>query len=80
MRSLAKKLSKEKEIEEMKAIEKDVKDLEKDLDARLAELRAQVKDLQQKAAKTVAERPMLSLGVAFVVGMAFGIALSRSKD
>jgi len=80
MRSLAKKLSKEKEIEEMKAIEKDVKDLQKDLDARLAELRAQVKDLQQKAAKTVAERPMLALGVAFVVGMAFGIALSRSKD
>ena len=64
----------------MKAIEKDVTALRKDLDARLAELREQVKDLQKKAAKTVAERPMLALGVAFAVGMAFGIALSRSRD
>jgi len=76
MRSLAKNLAKDKEVEETKAIE----ELKKDLDARLAELREQMKDLQQKAAKTVAERPMLALGVAFVVGMAFGIALSRSRD
>jgi len=73
-------LAKDKDIEEMKAIEKDVTALRKDLDARLAELREQVKDLQKKAAKTVAERPMLALGVAFAVGMAFGIALSRSRD
>jgi ElaB/YqjD/DUF883 family membrane-anchored ribosome-binding protein len=77
---LAKNLSKEKEIEEMKTIEEDVKDLRKELDARFVELRQQVKDLQKKAAKTVTERPMLALGVAFVVGMAFGIALSRSRD
>jgi len=77
---LANSLAKEKEAEEMKVIEKDVKELRKDLDTRLTELRAQVKDLQQKAAKTVAERPMLALGVAFVIGMAFGIALSRPKD
>jgi ElaB/YqjD/DUF883 family membrane-anchored ribosome-binding protein len=43
-------------------------------------VRDQLKDLQQKAAKTVVERPMLALGVAFVVGMAFGIALSGSRD
>ena len=73
-------MAKDKDIEEMKAIEKDVTALRKDLDARLAELREQVKDLQKKAAKTVAERPMLALGVAFAVGMAFGIALSRSRD
>lgn len=77
---MANSLAKEKEAEEMKVIEKDVKELRKDLDTRLTELRAQVKDLQQKAAKTVAERPMLALGVAFVIGMAFGIALSRPKD
>jgi ElaB/YqjD/DUF883 family membrane-anchored ribosome-binding protein len=64
----------------MKAIEQDFRALRRDMDASLTELRAQVKDLQEKAGKTVAERPLLTLGVAFVVGMAFGIALSRSRD
>jgi len=73
-------LAKDKEAEEMKAIEQDFKALRKELDVSLTELRAQVKDLQAKATKTVAERPLLALGVAFVVGMAFGIALSRSRD
>ncbi len=67
-------------MEGMKAIEQQFKDLRQDLDAGLGELRAEVKDLREKAAKTVAERPLLALGVAFVVGMAFGIALSRSRD
>lgn len=73
-------MAKDKETEEMKTIERDFKDLRKDLDASLTELRAQVKDLQEKAAKTVTERPLLALGVAFVVGMAFGVAMSRSRD
>lgn len=80
MQSSASILAKDKESEELKAIEGEVKDLRKDLDARLADLRGQVKALQQKATKTVAERPLLALGVAFVVGMAFGIALSKSRD
>jgi ElaB/YqjD/DUF883 family membrane-anchored ribosome-binding protein len=80
MPSKAMNLSKDKELEEMKAIEKDVKDLKKDLDTRLVELGKQVDDLQKKAAKTVTERPLPALGVAFAVGMAFGIALSRSSD
>lgn len=52
----------------------------KNLNESLADLREQVKDLKQKAAKTMTERPLLALGVAFVIGMAFGIALSGSKD
>ena len=70
----------EKEAEELKAIEGEVKDLRKDLDARMADLREQVKTYQQKASKVVAERPLLALGVAFAIGMAFGIALSNSRD
>jgi len=70
-------LARDKETEEMRAVEEDFKALKKDLDAHYVELRDQVKDLQQKAAKTVTERPLLALGVAFVVGMAFGIALSK---
>jgi len=80
MPSLATSLAKDKEAQEMKAIEEGFKDLRKDLDATLAELKGQVKDLQQKAAKTVTERPLLALGIAFVVGMAFGVALSGSRD
>lgn len=73
-------MAREKESEELKTIEGQVKDLRKDVDTRLTELREQVRTLQQKAAKTVVERPLLALGVAFLVGMAFGIALSRSRD
>jgi ElaB/YqjD/DUF883 family membrane-anchored ribosome-binding protein len=73
-------LAKNKDAEEIKAVEEDFKALKKDIDARYVDLRAQVKDLQQKATKTVSERPLLALGVAFVVGMALGVALSRSKD
>ena len=73
-------MAKDKEAEEIRAMEEDFKALKRDLDARYVELRGQVKDLQQKAAKTVTERPLLALGVAFVVGMAFGIALSGSRD
>jgi ElaB/YqjD/DUF883 family membrane-anchored ribosome-binding protein len=73
-------LAKDKEAEEIRTLEEDFKALRKDLDARYIELRGQVKDLQQKATKTVTERPVLALGIAFVVGMAFGIALSGSRD
>jgi len=73
-------LAKNKDAEEIKAMEEDFKALQKDIDARYVELRAQVKDLQQKVTKTVTERPLLALGVAFVVGMALGVALSGSKD
>jgi ElaB/YqjD/DUF883 family membrane-anchored ribosome-binding protein len=73
-------LARDKEAEEVKVMEDDFKALKKDLDARYVELRDQLKTLQQKTTKTVTERPLLALGIAFVVGMAFGVALSGSKD
>ena len=73
-------MSREKELQEMRNIEEYVKNLRKDMDKRLGELKVQVNDLQLKAAKTMAERPMLALGVAFVAGMAIGIALAKSSD
>jgi ElaB/YqjD/DUF883 family membrane-anchored ribosome-binding protein len=73
-------LAKNKDAEEIKAVEEDFRALRRDMDARYVELRSQVKDLQQKVTKTVTERPLLALGVAFVVGMAIGIALSGPKD
>ena len=57
-----------------------MKIVKSDLDKRLSDLKAQVDDVQRKAAKTVKEQPLLSLGVAFVLGMAIGIALANTGD
>jgi ElaB/YqjD/DUF883 family membrane-anchored ribosome-binding protein len=73
-------LSKSKEMEEMRNLEEYVKSLRKDMDKSLDELKAQMNVISQKATKTVAERPLLALGVAFVAGMAVGIALSKASD
>lgn len=57
-----------------------MKSLRKDVDSRLIDLKSELDDVQKKAAKTMKERPMLALGIAFMVGMAFGIALAKSGD
>lgn len=78
-RSYAKvrRMSKSKDVPD---IEEYVKELRKDVDKRLDDLKAQMNVISQKATKTVAERPLLALGVAFVAGMAVGIALSKAND
>jgi ElaB/YqjD/DUF883 family membrane-anchored ribosome-binding protein len=73
-------LSKNKEMQEVRNVEEYVKDLRKDMDKRMDELKAQMNVISQKATKVVAERPLLALGVAFVAGMAVGVALSKSSD
>jgi ElaB/YqjD/DUF883 family membrane-anchored ribosome-binding protein len=73
-------VSKNKEFQEMRNLEEYVKSLRKDLDSRLTDIKAQVDVLQDKASKTVVRRPLLALGVAFVAGMAIGIALAKSRD
>jgi ElaB/YqjD/DUF883 family membrane-anchored ribosome-binding protein len=73
-------LSREKETQQLKDLEELVKSLRKDIDAHLVDLKAQLNVAQKKASKTVAERPLLALGVAFIAGMAVGIALCRSSD
>ena len=57
-----------------------VSELRKDMDKRLSELKAQMDTLQERAAQKVADQPLLALGVAFVAGMALGVALSRSGE
>jgi ElaB/YqjD/DUF883 family membrane-anchored ribosome-binding protein len=73
-------LSKEKERQEIRNLEDYVRDLRKDMDKRLGELKVQVDFVQKKAARTVTEQPMMALGVAFVAGMALGIALCGTAD
>jgi ElaB/YqjD/DUF883 family membrane-anchored ribosome-binding protein len=64
----------------MKDIQEYMKSLRTDVDKRLTDLKVELDDVQQKAAKKVVERPLLALGVAFAVGMAIGIALANSRD
>ena len=77
---MASSLSKVKEAEEIKHLEQYVKELTKDMDKNLAQLKVQLNDVQRQATRTFARRPMLALAVAFVAGMAFGVALSKSGD
>jgi ElaB/YqjD/DUF883 family membrane-anchored ribosome-binding protein len=73
-------MAREKEMQEIRNIEAYVRDLRKDVDKRLAELKLQMNEAQTKATKKVTERPLLGLGIAFVAGMAVGIALSKAND
>jgi ElaB/YqjD/DUF883 family membrane-anchored ribosome-binding protein len=67
-------------MQEVRNVEDSVKDLRRDMDKRLDDLRAQMNAVSQRASRVVAERPLLALGVAFVAGMALGIALSKAND
>lgn len=69
-----------KESRESEKIEVSVKDLKKDMDKRLGDLKVQIDALQERAAQKITDQPILALGVAFVAGMALGVALSRSGD
>ena len=73
-------MSKEKEAQELRNMDEHLKLLRKDMDRKLAELRVQVDAVQLKAGKSITKRPMLALGVAFVLGLAVGVALSKSSD
>ena len=73
-------MSKQEESKDLRTIEEYIKSLRTDLDKRLTELKSEMDDVQQKAAKKVTERPLLAIGVAFAVGMAIGIALASSRD
>lgn len=52
----------------------------KDVDKRLTDLKAEMDDLQKKAVKALNEQPLLVLGMAFMVGVAVGIALANAGD
>jgi ElaB/YqjD/DUF883 family membrane-anchored ribosome-binding protein len=73
-------LSKDKETQQLRDIEDLMKGIRRDVDAALIDVKAQLNEAQKIANKTITERPILALGVAFITGMAVGIALSRSSD
>jgi ElaB/YqjD/DUF883 family membrane-anchored ribosome-binding protein len=78
------KTNEEKELKQMRKVEDYVKDLRRDMDKRLSDLKVQMGPVKHRAAKTMAERPLLAVGVVLLVGVALGVgfcvALSKSKD
>jgi ElaB/YqjD/DUF883 family membrane-anchored ribosome-binding protein len=64
----------------LRVVHQNVKGLRKSVDKRLSKLGVNLDDIQNTAAKTMSEQPLLTLGIAFVVGMALGIALAKSGD
>ena len=48
-------------------------------DRKLDELRVMVDGLRERGTKTVTERPLLALGLAFALGLSLGVTLARSK-
>jgi len=54
--------------------------VKKDVDKRLTDLKAEMDDVQSKAAKLVKEQPLLALGMAFMLGIAVGIAIANAGD
>jgi ElaB/YqjD/DUF883 family membrane-anchored ribosome-binding protein len=73
-------MSTNKEAHDVREVEHYVKELGKDVDKRLDDLKVQMNVISHKATKTVVERPLLALAVIFVVGIAVGIVLSKSSD
>ena len=57
-----------------------VRNLREDFDTRFIDLKSQLNVAQNKAAETVAERPLLTLAVAFIAGIVLGSALTKSRD
>jgi ElaB/YqjD/DUF883 family membrane-anchored ribosome-binding protein len=54
--------------------------IRKDMDKRLIDLKAEMDDVQKKAAKVVKEQPLLVLGMAFLAGVVVGIVLANAGD
>ena len=64
----------------LREVHQNVRGLRKIVDKRLGKYGVNLDDIENVAAKTMSDRPLLTLGLAFVVGMAIGIALSKSAD
>ena len=57
-----------------------VRTVRKDVDKRLTDLKTEMDDVQKRAAKALDEQPLLVLGLAFMTGIAVGIALANAGD
>jgi ElaB/YqjD/DUF883 family membrane-anchored ribosome-binding protein len=72
------KIVTDKDLEGIKAnVQQGLKVLTNELDKRLADLRKQVQEVRLGVNNSPRSKQMLRLGVAFAIGLAVGVALSR---
>jgi len=55
-----------------------LRELREDVDRRIGSLRARIDEIRTNGKKAVLERRLLNLALVFVVGFAFGAAVTRS--
>jgi ElaB/YqjD/DUF883 family membrane-anchored ribosome-binding protein len=68
----------DRDLEGIKAkVQQGLKTLTNELDKRMTDLRKQVQEVRLGVNKSPTSRQMLCLGVAFVIGLAVGVAISR---
>jgi ElaB/YqjD/DUF883 family membrane-anchored ribosome-binding protein len=73
----------QRELLETKSIEEIYKAFRDTLDAYLPQLREHLmllREVQKRASKTTADRPMVLIGAAFLAGLALGMVLSRRRN
>lgn len=67
-------------LTEMKqSIADDMAGIRGKVESELADMRNGLEKAQDKTSRVVTERPILSLGVAFLIGMSIGVALAKSR-
>lgn len=65
--------------QKLREIESLVRDLRRDFDTQLIDVKAQLNLVQNKTTEIITEHPLLSLCVAFIAGMAIGTTLSKPR-
>lgn len=65
--------------ENVAPLDKRVKSIVAQITPGMNETKNQVMQLREKGRKTVVERPLLSLAVVFILGLAIGVAIAKSS-
>jgi len=73
-------MSKEDDRRESRRVRTYVRGMRKDMDKQLEDIEKRLSTLRGKADEAVIKRPVLALSVAFLIGMAIGVILSKSND
>jgi ElaB/YqjD/DUF883 family membrane-anchored ribosome-binding protein len=63
-----------------KAADEQVRNLARSIGPRVEQAKGQVNSLRETGKRTVAERPLLALAIAFAVGLSIGVAIGRSRN
>jgi ElaB/YqjD/DUF883 family membrane-anchored ribosome-binding protein len=63
-----------------KAANEQARNLARSIGPSVEQAKGHVISLRERGSKTVAERPLLALAIAFVVGLSIGVAIGKSGN